>query len=381
MKIDGYQYSLDFYKTDKTRIGQLPVVPDWEPAIEWTVMKAIREGKIPPIMVRDRISVRPVWHARLGEPYAEGFEVVIRGENGEETFSGRIPVIYLEGQAQRASYYFVESGLLEEESLFFYMVAAFPHSEDGDESKESGTGETGKMDKCEGMKHREIITPLPVHEATFQSLLNNSRLIGQENREDMPVFIPQSVLNEAIDLTKRAGTAETGGFLIGRLCCEKDSTEIAAVVTAQIPAEHSESQVTKLTFTHETWAALSNAVKLRDKQEILLGWWHSHSFMKESREKKIKPSAPNSQNKKPKSSVVFMSIDDCALHRTIFPRAYNTALVIGEDSEEKIDYQLYGWRYGMIKPRHFHLMNGEMNGEMKMDDRNRVSPKKQEAAS
>jgi hypothetical protein len=52
--------------------------------------------------------------------------------------------------------------------------------------------------------------------------------------------------------------------------------EIFAEVSAQVPAEHTQGTVAKLTFTAETWSAAHAAIHLRNQQEVYLGYWHSH---------------------------------------------------------------------------------------------------------
>ena len=94
--------------------------------------------------------------------------------------------------------------------------------------------------------------------------------------DDMPVFVPQHLLDQVAEQTLAERGRETGGILIGNLHRDATLPEIFAEVTAQIPAEHTRGDAVKLTFTPDTWVAVDNAIKLRGRSEIYLGYWHSH---------------------------------------------------------------------------------------------------------
>jgi hypothetical protein len=165
----------------------------------------------------------------------------------------------------------------------------------------------------------------------------------------MPLFIPQRVLAEAKALSKEAGAKETGGILIGHLGRDSQLPEIFAQVTAQIPARHTEASLTSLTFTSETWTAVRNALDLRRKGELMLGWWHSHPVREW-----CKDCSAESQ-KACAMAVDFFSAHDHALHRTVFPRAYSVALVVNDLSENDATFSMFGWRRGLLESRGFHL--------------------------
>jgi len=131
-------------------------------------------------------------------------------------------------------------------------------------------------------------------------------------------------------------------------------------VTAQIPATHVKSEITRLTFTEKTWTAARAAIDLRAKDEIMVGWWHSHSFLKEKCAdcEKRKDNTCN-------STATFMSADDCVLHRAVFSGgAYPVALVMSDSPCTGLTWALFGWRMGVIQERGFYEM-GESNHETK----------------
>ena len=136
------------------------------------------------------------------------------------------------------------------------------------------------------------------------------------------------MIEETVELMVRAGGKETGGILIGHLHRDPGRRQLFLEVTAQIPAQHAEQELARLTFTPETWTAVDAALALRGKGEIQLGWWHSHPASHwcddcppETRRRCKSAGAPSGD---------FFSAHDVALHRTVFPRAYSIALVLSD---------------------------------------------------
>ena len=66
------------------------------------------------------------------------------------------------------------------------------------------------------------------------------------------MFIAPRVLEEAESQTHAFQGTETGGIMIGSLWQDTQAGEIFVEITAQIPAEHTASSNTKLTFTANT---------------------------------------------------------------------------------------------------------------------------------
>ena len=193
--------------------------------------------------------------------------------------------------------------------------------------------------------------PLPLSSGCLSDQLGGALLFGYPTAGDMPVFMPMSVLQEASALSRQSGENETGGILIGHLCRGADSPEIFAKVTAQIPARHARSGLTKLTFTADTWTAVQTAIRLRGRNEIHLGWWHSHSYLKKTCkecEKRVDGTCA--------ATALFMSAEDVALHLTCFPRAFSIALVISDSPCAGLGWELFGWRQGMVAARAFHIL-------------------------
>jgi hypothetical protein len=339
---EEYSYVLDLFRENGSLVGQASVAPDWLPAIDWCRFSAIRADLCPPVMNGEGHSIKPLWDSKIGQPHIAGVRVVLSGKNGKQRFSGEIPTAYFSGLAQQAASLFVKRGLLRAGDVFWCRVSAFPAETDRSDEPENP----------QGISVHKIERPLPLSPKPLEGLLNGAEFLGQAHRADFPVFIPQQILDEISTCTTGAKDAnEIGGILIGRLHRDTASSEILAQVTAQIPAKHTDSKINRLTFTKETWTSIRAAIDLRGKEELMLGWWHTHNFMMET----CKGCEKASQGKCP--SPIFMSSQDTHFHRTVFARPWSIALVAGESPCAGLQYELFGWRYGMIQPRGLYVVN------------------------
>jgi hypothetical protein len=152
-------------------------------------------------------------------------------------------------------------------------------------------------------------------------------------------------------LTLAAATEETAGILIGHLCRDPEGKEIFVEVTDLIPAKHTVSESTQVTFTAETWTAVEAALRLRRGSETMVGWFHSHPAKYWCSAK----CSPEARRTCPLGRS-FFSGDDCTLHRAVFPLAHSIALVV-TNTDAGLRHALFGWRHGMIVQRGFHVLN------------------------
>ena len=109
-----------------------------------------------------------------------------------------------------------------------------------------------------------------------------------------------------------------------------------------------------LAFTPETWTQVQGAIDLRRRDEIMLGWWHSHPI------KAWCAKCPAEKRKKCPLLVDYFSAQDRLLHRTVFPAAYSIALVVKELADDKQTISMFGWRQGMVAQRGFQVLNGPL---------------------
>lgn len=340
-----YTYAIDFHREDGTAICQIAVEPEWMPALEWVHFEGIRAGVLPPSMVANLAGgayrVDPVWHPTAGQPRVSGFRITVPA-NGASAVSRQIPTAYLRGVVEQASAVFVEKGVLQTGETFRYVVSAF--------------ASTARAPHAAGLDFtvEEIPQPLPLNESALETFLCGAmRPDSQHVDGDLPVFIPQAVLEETKELARLAGDVETGGVLVGFLHHDAGIPEIFVEVTAQIGALHTEAASTKLTFTPDTWAAVRAALALRKRGEVMVGWWHYHPDFCRLR------NCPLENRLRCTAASAFFSGEDVALHTALFARAYNTALLISDSAATGLNAALFGWRQGMVKARGFYTTGGD----------------------
>lgn len=333
---NGYRYALMFYRDGQAPLGQASIEVDWEPVREWAEFLAVRRGLLSGREAGSTYAVRPVWHATLGEPYVKGFSVDLE-RDGACVVSNDFGTAYFRKFAKHASAALVGRGVLKKGERFKYVAAAFPLTQEP--RKPTPFRFTAE----------EVAPQLSLKETSLAGFAADSTLTGDSGADDMPLFIPRRVLEEAAALSKGAGAKETGGILIGHLHRDADVPEVFAEVTAQIPARHTEADLTKLTFTSETWTDVRGALSLRRRDEIMLGWWHSHPLREWCKDCSAESRSSCAMAKD------FFSEHDHALHRTIFPRAYSVALVVNDVGGGDATFSMFGWRRGLLEARGFNI--------------------------
>jgi len=349
MSHDGpcYRYTLELYKKkgDQDRLATFAIQPDWEPALEWARFSAIRKNPPTPLVFdEDSGSIEPIWHRRVGSPYLEGLRAIVGG-NGRPAAAFDIPLTYFASLARAASSRMIEQGKLESGEQFQYLVCAY-----------ASEGKPADAEEPSRFSVKTVGQVLDASDLDMTRLLSDSRPWGPVDDDQMPVYVPQQILEEAVALMAAAGDRETGGILIGHLHRDPGRRELFLEVTAQVQAQYAEQELTRLTFTPETWTAVDAALALRARGEIYVGWWHTHPARHWCDE--CPPETRARCTAAGRSSGDFFSAHDVALHRAVFPRAYSVALVISDgcESTDPPIWRLFGWRYGMLMARGFHVL-------------------------
>lgn len=97
----------------------------------------------------------------------------------------------------------------------------------------------------------------------------------EKNEDDLKILIHQNTLEEVDDYLSGDLNNEQGGVLLGEICINKEGKKFI-LINDLIIAKHSNSSLSRLTFTHETWDYI-NEVREKDYPEKkILGWFHSH---------------------------------------------------------------------------------------------------------
>jgi len=349
MQNTGHRFTIEFYTETGNGLGQLALDADFTPAFEWTRLAGIRQGQLSPGEYDRPATILPLWHPRLSQPYLAGFRVQIHS-NGSAGFSFDFSNAYFKHFAAEAAQLFINAGKLRTGDQFCYVLAAFPKNPD------TGSREPGKF------IIEDVTNTIPFREGIIADLVSSSKIQGSQNPEQPPIFIPSRVLSEIAVLAREAEQSETGGFLIGHLCRDQASEEIFAEITVQIPATHAIGELAKLSFTPETWTAARDAIALRHREEMLLGWWHSHPVD----HWKCK-NCPEEQRRNCSVSQGFFSEQDRLVHRSVFSRAWSMALVVSELGGNDASISMFGWNRGMIEQRGYYLMNADFESQSLLD--------------
>ncbi len=332
-----FRYVAEIISCTGNTVDRVTLIPDWIPALEWSHFEGIRKGRIPPYTQPTQAQIVPVWDRGLGAPYL-GYLRVLFCSDEINGFHCDIPIAYFSSLVQQKSSMLVDSGKLAAGEQFTYKICAYRVISPSQIPLE----DTDKL-TVEAVSDRLEIEPW-----VLDPLIKEGQQRGGAAwySADFPVFIPQTVLDEATILATQAGELETGGILVGRLRRDKTGKEVFLQITAQVPAKHTVAERASLKFTGETWAAATAAIELRGKNEQICGWHHSHPWF-------CKKCPPESQRVCHLSKKPFFSGDDCSVHRTVFSRAFHIALLLSFLGPQKLSIDCFGWREGRIKPRGF----------------------------
>ncbi|NOT26370.1 MAG: hypothetical protein HOP16_09755 [Acidobacteria bacterium] len=342
-----YRFVLEVRTLDGAVLHREALSPDWEPAVEATRLAALRTGGVWPHTGSTTPRLEPVWHAAAGEPFVQAVRVHTECE-GREWVTDIPTSRYFNGTARSVVAAQLAAGRIHAEDRVRYAVAAYAVSEQG-----------------HGAPPLRFVTTdrpqtLSVRDRRLAELRDLSLLCGEVDPADLGVVLPEEVLDEICRLTRDAGDRETGGILLGHLCRDGRVGDIGLEVTAHVPARHTVGDAVKLTFTSDTWTDVRAAVALRRADELLVGWWHSHPAAAWCRQ------CPSERQRVCQLSTGFLSSDDQALHRVMFPEAYTQALVV-TNSIVGLETKLFGWREGVLQPRGFHLRRARIPGSLARD--------------
>jgi hypothetical protein len=329
---------MEIRRLDGELLHQRVLVPDWEPAVEWTLLAGLRTHGIWAQGSGAEPRLEPLWHTAAGEPVIEGFRVHLDQDDVAWSADFRMGP-YFADAARAAVETLVTDRRVQAADRVRYAVTAFAVDSDSE------------VDRTVRFQTSEQPGTCPVVERPITRLVSQSHDCGEPNITDINVVIPDDVLAEICTCAREAGRVETGGILIGHLCRDPETHDVGVEVTAQVPARHTVADAARLTFTSETWTAVRAAVALRRAHELMVGWWHLHPAHAWCED------CPVERQQVCRLASGFLSPEDRALHRAMFPRAFATALVV-TNSVAGLQSRLFGWRNGVLEPRGFRLMRG-----------------------
>lgn len=330
-----FQFATEFTGPDAQPLGQHPIEPDWLPAEEALRFEWLRQGHDSPIRASD-IHITPQW-TEAGAPYVASVSVTASG-----TPSVSIPVSFFRAEARK-----IESALVEQEKLkkgdsYTFKTLAYARARPSAPLKPD----------VFNIEEEEVEPPLTerdIDELVSQSTTDDE---AAESESALRVFIPQSILDETRALGEAAGNIETGGILIGHVHRDPARSVIFLEVTAQIPAAHTSASATSLSFSDDTWLAARAAIAIRNRNEQPILWWHSHPskwFCNET--------CPMEQRLKCAMQQSFLSADDLLLHRTVFSKAWQAALLVNV-ADAGTTHTVWGWSEGSVRQISFRVLDG-----------------------
>lgn len=310
-------------------IADLPFEPDLVPAEAWAEFElGLRTGDW--VAANDPV-IEPVWYPGGQPPFIRA--VRIRCDEDSTSYS-EFPITYFADAISARASKLIESGQLAAGQRFDYRIYVLKDQQACE--RPSPPNFTIK---------RIPKRPRLIKSDLRQLLADSRRVIGGEGKSAaMPVFISERVLKEAASAASGAGDIETGGILVGHLCTDADD-RLFARVTAQIPAEHTEATRESLRFKPETWLSVDSALRLRQRDESILGWWHAHPWFCRN--------CPAERRAACAFSKPAFSTADRALHREVFLQPWNIALLLSYLGNAEPSFDVFAWQRGLIEPIEF----------------------------
>ena len=142
--------------------------------------------------------------------------------------------------------------------------------------------------------------PMPLHD----SLKWASRYEDQVGAH-VQIFFIQSAHQKCVDHVNSSMEREVGGVLVGNVQFDPDALQTYVTIDDVIPALHTSSGETHVTFTQNTLLDLNNQMDEAYPGKSIVGWYHTHPRLG-----------------------VFLSNHDTFLHRHFFPDPTHVALVV-----------------------------------------------------
>jgi proteasome lid subunit RPN8/RPN11 len=156
---------------------------------------------------------------------------------------------------------------------------------------------------------------------TFRfSELRNPRQLGTLYQDGSVIVVREAALEAILEYSEQDLAQERGGFLLGDVYGQGPQY---AVIRHFHPALAAQGDSLSLTFTHETWVALTREIEANFTGSLLLGWQHTHPGLG-----------------------VFLSAHDLFIHKNFFREAWQVALVVDPRRQE---FGFYQWRGGEVR--------------------------------
>lgn len=340
--VERYDFRLECHLAEGESLFEQRLEPtDFERAILDTSFAALRAGRIDEYAPNVAAAVVEPTFGSTGDSRASGFRVGVP-VGPDDTFHRSYDLDYFCPRATRWRQRMVRDERIETDAEFRYRLDAF---------LDEPTDEADGFD-VEQSPLRFPVTPGRVAD------LGPFETWDEPSDDDVPAYVPRSVIEDLLDEARANPEVEVGGFLVGHLRRDTDTRTVYVEVTELVSVlDRGTADRTSFTFTPESFDHVRETIALRDRGEMLVGWAHSHpfSFCAEC----PLPTPPECIAK-----VLFFSVDDDEVMETTFPHPFALGLLAG--TEPKLEaavghapVRLFGWRNGCVVPRGLYVLSEE----------------------
>ncbi len=223
---------------------------------------------------------------------------------------------------------------------------------------------------AEPATHRPVVTatvkqrPLPLVDGKLDDFLSRATRVGLSRDDDYPVFVSESALEKAHQVSWKGRNAEGGAWLVGRLYRQTAPAEIFAVVDAVLEVRGAVHERFRLDLSPESFTDLNAQLARREKRlgrtgEISLGVYHTHPFLPSILDdREACPECPLQAECDLTSS--FFSKKDAQFHAALFGRAaYAIEMVLGLNPREEFDLKMFCPEGGRFRQRGYYRLAEE----------------------
>jgi proteasome lid subunit RPN8/RPN11 len=305
---------------------------DFRPAIEHTLLWSARRQLLPFPVVAESAAIVPLW-AERGAPYAVGFRVEVAAAGGAGAYEFTRDYFGAQACALRSS--LVAQGKFEKEEHCTWTVVARPAAEGPARRRGGWAAAAPRLEEC-----------------GLEELLHGARVQGPAAPGDPVLTVPAGLLAEMETAALAAFPLETGGVLVGRVFRDRASRDLFTRIEAWVPVMAAATAV-KLRFTPEVWARARATIAAEHREASWVGWVHSHPV---AGWKDQCQSCPPEKMETCPVATGLLSADDINVQRSVFPAAWQVALVANV-LPHKVVTTAFGWREGCMRRIAVHVLD------------------------
>jgi len=147
---------------------------------------------------------------------------------------------------------------------------------------------------------------------------------SETERKNFKLSISKRVFDETETFLESDITKESGGVLTGTVNLENGLQTV--IIKGIIKAKHTDSSLSRLTFTHKTWEDINNELEINHPGRIIIGWFHSHP-----------------------GHGVFMSENDSFIQKNFFNEKYMVSFVYDPVKKERGFFRMDDGKINEIK--------------------------------